>query len=91
MAGVKKEDLKVEVEESKILQISGERVKEKEEQNDKWHRTERQCGNFKRRFRLPVDADTDNIGCALEHGVLTVTVPKVNKPESKNVRQIDVA
>jgi len=34
MAGVKKEDLKVEVEESKILQISGPRVKEKEDQNE---------------------------------------------------------
>ncbi|KAK8470192.1 hypothetical protein PHAVU_004G087500 [Phaseolus vulgaris] len=90
MSGVKKEDLKVEVEESKILQISGQRVKEKEDQNDKWHRTERQCGTFLRRFRLPEDADADGIGCKLEHGVLTLTVPKVSKSERKNVRQIDV-
>ncbi|KAK7364552.1 hypothetical protein VNO80_13289 [Phaseolus coccineus] len=33
----------------------------------------------------------DGIGCKLEHGVLTVTVPKVSKSERKNVRQIDVA
>lgn len=91
MAGVKKEDLKVQVEENKILQISGERVKEKEDQNDKWHRVERQCGSFLRRFRLPEDANPNQISCTLENGVLNVTVPKVEKkPENKNVRQIDV-
>ncbi|XP_027358979.1 16.9 kDa class I heat shock protein 3-like [Abrus precatorius] len=92
LPGVKKEDLKVQVEDNKILQISGERVKEKEDQNDKWHRVERQCGSFKRRFRLPEDANSEQIGCTLENGVLTVTVPKIEtKPENKNVRLINVA
>ncbi|KAK7380576.1 hypothetical protein VNO78_33090 [Psophocarpus tetragonolobus] len=92
LPGVRKEDLKVEVEENKILQISGERVKEKEDQNDKWHRVERQSGSFLRRFRLPEDADARQIGCSLANGVLTVTVPKAEtKPESKNVRLINVA
>ncbi|KAK7315401.1 hypothetical protein VNO77_33947 [Canavalia gladiata] len=92
LPGVRKEDLKVEVEDNKILQISGERVKEKEDQNDKWHRVERQCGSFMRRFRLPEDANAGQIGCTLENGVLTLTVPKLEmKPENKNVRQIDVA
>ncbi|RDX69565.1 18.2 kDa class I heat shock protein, partial [Mucuna pruriens] len=92
LPGVRKEDLKVEVEENKVLQIRGERVKEKEEQSDKWHCVERQCGTFLRRFRLPEDANADQIGCSLENGVLTVTVPKVEiKPENRNVRQIDVA
>ncbi|XP_020224476.1 16.9 kDa class I heat shock protein 3 [Cajanus cajan] len=92
LPGVRKEDLKVQVEEDKILQISGERVKEKEDRNDKWHRVERQCGTFLRRFRLPEDANADQIGCTLENGVLTITVPKLETvPENKNVRQIDVA
>ncbi|KAF3338810.1 class I heat shock protein 3 [Carex littledalei] len=41
--GVKKEEVKVEVEveEGDVLKISGERDREKEEKNSKWHRVER--------------------------------------------------
>ncbi|KAG5584943.1 hypothetical protein H5410_045377 [Solanum commersonii] len=39
--GIKKEEVKVEVEQGRILQISGERSREKEEKNDQWHRMER--------------------------------------------------
>ena len=38
LPGLKKEEVEVEVEEGKVLQISGERNKEKEEKNDTWHR-----------------------------------------------------
>ncbi|OIW01410.1 hypothetical protein TanjilG_25706 [Lupinus angustifolius] len=94
LPGVNKEDLKVQVEEGNILQISGEKVKEQEQedQNRKWHRVERRRGCFKRRFRLPENVNMDEIGCTLKDGVLTVSVPKLEtKPENKNVRQIDVA
>ncbi|CAN0854092.1 18.2 kDa class I heat shock protein [Linum grandiflorum] len=85
--GLKKEEVKVEVEEGRILQISGERSKEEEEKNDKWHRVERSSGKFVRRFRLPENAKVDQVKAAMENGVLTVTVPKeeVKKPEVKNV------
>ncbi|KAK6116105.1 hypothetical protein DH2020_008374 [Rehmannia glutinosa] len=90
--GVKKEDLRVQVEDSNILQISGDRVVEKEEENDKWHRVERRRGSFSRRFRLPESADVEGIRCGLEHGVLTVEVPKKEvQEEPRNVRFIDVA
>nr|XP_029150129.1 17.8 kDa class I heat shock protein-like [Arachis hypogaea] len=35
--GLKKEDVKVEIEEGRVLQISGERSKEKEDKGDTWH------------------------------------------------------
>lgn len=92
MAGVKKEDLKVQVEDDNVLHISGDRVVEKEEENDKWHRVERRRGSFSRRFRLPENAIVDGIKCGLEHGLLTVEVPKKEEQEKpKNVRYIDVA
>ncbi|GER46968.1 18.2 kDa class I heat shock protein [Striga asiatica] len=88
--GLKKEEVKVEVEDNSILQISGERSKEKEEKSDTWHRVERSSGKFLRRFRLPENAKLDRVKAAMEDGVLTVTVPKeeVKKPE---VKAIDIS
>ncbi|KAL3632435.1 hypothetical protein CASFOL_025419 [Castilleja foliolosa] len=85
--GLKKEEVKVEVEDGNVLQISGERSGEKEEKNDKWHRVERSSGKFIRRFRLPENSILAEVKAAMENGVLTVTVPKeeVKKPEVKAI------
>ncbi|KAE9461126.1 hypothetical protein C3L33_06969, partial [Rhododendron williamsianum] len=86
-SGVEERRGEVEVEEGKILQISGERSKEQEEKNDKWHRIERSSGRFLRRFRLPDNAKVDQVKASMENGVLTVTVPKEEekKPEAKAI------
>ncbi|KAL2347176.1 hypothetical protein Fmac_001176 [Flemingia macrophylla] len=86
--GLKKEQVKVEIEDDNILQISGERNVEKEDKNDKWHRVERSSGKFLRRFRLPENAKVDQVKASIENGVLTVTVPKqeVKKPDVKAVQ-----
>ena len=85
--GLKKEEVKVEVEDGNILQISGERNKEQEEKTDTWHRVERSSGKFLRRFRLPENAKAEQVKASMENGVLTVTVPKaeVKKPEVKAI------
>ena len=87
LPGIKKEEVKVEVEEGRILQISGERRKEQEEKNDTWHRVERSSGKFMRRFRMPENAKVEEVKASMENGVLTVTVPKaeVKKPEVKSI------
>ncbi|RZC76370.1 hypothetical protein C5167_000838 [Papaver somniferum] len=88
LPGIKKEEVIVEVEEGRVLQISGERNREKEEKNDKWHRVERSSGKFLRRFRLPENAKVDEVKASMENGVLTVSVPKVEekKPEVKSIQ-----
>ncbi|KAI9157036.1 hypothetical protein LWI28_015877 [Acer negundo] len=78
LPGLRKEEVKVEVEEDgRVLQISGERDREQEEKNEKWHRVERSSGKFLRRFRLPENARVDQIRACMENGVLTVTLPKM--------------
>lgn len=87
LPGLKKEEVKVEVEDDRVLQISGERTRENEEKNDTWHRVERSSGKFFRRFRLPDNAKMDQVKATMENGVLTVTVPKEEqkKPELKAI------
>ncbi|KAJ0967828.1 hypothetical protein J5N97_024745 [Dioscorea zingiberensis] len=87
LPGLKKEEVKVEIEEGRVLKISGERSKEHEEKNDKWHRVERSSGKFLRSFRLPENAKVEQVKASMENGVLTVTVPKeeAKKTEVKSV------
>ncbi|PWA94578.1 Alpha crystallin/Hsp20 domain-containing protein [Artemisia annua] len=90
LPGLRKEEIKVEVEDGSVLQISGERSRENEEQNDKWHRVERSSGKFMRRFRLPENAIMDEVKATMENGVLTVVVPKMEEKRPE-VKAIDIS
>ena len=83
---VKKEDVKVTVENG-LLTISGERKVEKEEKGKRYHRMERAYGSFVRSFRLPEDADNSKVSAQYKDGVLTLTVAR---SESARPKQIQV-
>ena len=48
LPGLNKEEVKVEVEDDKVLKISEERKVEKEEKKDTWHGVEHSSGKFLR-------------------------------------------
>uniref|UniRef100_A0A0D6QUF6 SHSP domain-containing protein n=1 Tax=Araucaria cunninghamii TaxID=56994 RepID=A0A0D6QUF6_ARACU len=87
LPGLKKDEVKIEVADGRILQISGERNQEEEQKNERYHRVERARGKFLRRFRLPENAKVEEVKASMENGVLTVTVPKQPqpKPEVKSI------
>ena len=90
LPGLKKEEVKVEVEDDRVLQISVERKAEKEEKKETWHRVECISGKFLRRFRLLENAEMDQVKAAMENGVLIVTVPKVEVKKS-DVNSIEIS
>ncbi|XP_009623166.1 17.6 kDa class I heat shock protein-like [Nicotiana tomentosiformis] len=88
LPGLKKEEVKVEVEQGRALQISGEiGVADQKKENETWRRIERPRGKFCRKFWLPENAKLDEVKACMENGVLTVTIPKqeVKKPEVKTI------
>jgi HSP20 family protein len=72
---VKKEDVKVQVHDG-VLVIEGERRTEKEEKGKRFHKVERECGKFIRRFTMPTDIDPANVRADFKDGVLKVALPK---------------
>lgn len=67
------------------LTLRGERQPSAEQQT--WHRRERAFGAFERTLRLPTDVDADKVEATLEHGVLTIRLPKA---EAAKPRKIEV-
>ncbi|KAL0316358.1 UNVERIFIED_CONTAM: class I heat shock protein [Sesamum radiatum] len=76
LPGFKKEEVKVEVEEGKVLKISGKKEVEKEEKRENWQYFEHSEGKFLRAFTLAENVKHDEVRCSWENGVLTVAVPK---------------
>lgn len=84
--GVRPEDVKISLE-NNLLTIRGEKKKEEEQKDQKFHRFERTWGMFERSFSLPSTIDAEKIVARYDDGVLTVQLPKV---EAAKPRQISV-
>ncbi len=87
LPGVEEKDIDLSVEDG-VVTLKGEKRTEREEKGETWFFSERQYGAFSRSFRLPPDADADNVDAHLKDGVLTVIVPKAApaKPEASKVQ-----
>ena len=81
LPAVKKEDIQVTLEEGMIT-IKGERKQQKEDKNEKFHRTESFYGTFERRFSLPDNVNAEAVRCESKDGILTVHIPKSEAPKN---------
>jgi len=81
---VKKEDVKVTVEDG-VLTLQGERRQEKEEKGRKYHRVERSYGSFVRSFTLPESVDESGVKAEFKDGVLNLHLPKTEKVKPKAI------
>lgn len=83
LPGVVKEDLHVKVQ-GKYLELSGERKINIPEGFEK-RRVERDVNSFTRSFTLPYDIDVDKVEAKLENGLLTLTLPKAESAQPKQI------
>lgn len=81
---VKKEDVKVSVEEG-VLTIHGERKQEKEEKGNKYHRVERSYGSFARSFTVPDGVDDTKVTAEFKDGMLNLHLPKSERAKPKAI------
>jgi len=85
MPGVEKEDLTVKVDEG-ILTLEGTMKPLKEARRPV---QEFDAVRFFRQFELPEEIDQEKIGAELRHGVLHLTLPRLEKKPARQI-QVDI-
>ena len=90
--GIKKEFCRVSINDEGNLSIAIENKVEHKESDKKQHYLRREFSytNYEQAYTLPEDIDRENIAAKVEHGILTVTLPRVQKKEQKCSRNINI-
>ena len=90
--GLKKEDFAVHINDEGNLTIKMESKDEKKEEdkNTRYLRHEFSYSKYEQTLILPDDVDKDKISAKVEHGVLTVDLPKIEASKAKVARQITI-
>ena len=83
LPGVKKEDIKVSVEEGNVLNIEAEKHETINKEQDKVHYSELRSGTFRRSVTLPQGASADKVKSSFDNGLLELEFPKSQKEASK--------
>ena len=86
LAGVKKEDVAIDVEKNR-LSIKAER---KENNDLKYNRKESYFGKYEKSFVMPDFIDKENIDASFANGILKVVVPKIIDGEKVSKKMIEI-
>ena len=85
--GYNKEDIKLELERG-YLTVTAEQTKDSDESDKKYIRRERYYGKSSRTFYVGDNVTEEDIKANYKNGILSITVPKVSKVETKKVIEI---
>ena len=85
LPGVKKEDIKIDITED-TLEITANFEEETEVEDVNYIKRERRYGEATRLMKLPAKILINESTAKFENGVLTVTLPKLEKSESFEVK-----
>ena len=81
-------DVDVSISPDRVLSIKAARQVVAGHEGEEYLMRERRFGSFSRAIRLPSDLSLDDAAVALEHGVLTVTVPVA---EAAQTRRLEIS
>jgi HSP20 family protein len=85
LPGVAQDVISVEVEDG-ALTVSATRQRQKEVEDERYHRLERRYGTFSRTVGLPQGVSEDSIRASYRDGVLEITVPKPEQVKPKRIQ-----
>lgn len=83
--GVRSEDISLEIVDN-VLTVRGERLRPETPEGTAFAHLERGVGRFERSVRLPDGVDPDAVTASLEHGVLSLIVPKPEHQRPKTIQ-----
>jgi HSP20 family protein len=90
--GMKKEDFNVHIndEGNLIIKMEQKQAQKEEDKTTRYLRREFSYSKYEQTLILPDDVKKDAISAKVEHGVLTVELPKVVEEKVKVSRQIEI-
>ncbi len=83
LPGVKKEEIKISLNEDGALVVSGEKKLDPAVDGKVCCRSERAYGKFYRSFMLPEGLNTNKIKASYENGILRISIAKVEQKQPK--------
>jgi len=84
LPGMKADDIELQVR-NNVLTISGEKVEITEDKGENYYHVESRHGSFNRGITLPSEVDAEKIEAVYKDGVLTITLPKVEKAKARRI------
>lgn len=88
LPGMDEKDISIELKGDSLI-IKGEKRQEESSEDKGFYRVERSYGAFQRILHVPTDADTDNITARSDNGVITITLPRKDAPDTET-KQITI-
>jgi len=85
IAGVNPDDLEISITDDSIS-IKGQRKEEREIIKDNYLCQECYWGSFSRTYNIPVAVDSDKSKAGLKNGILTITIPKLEKSKRRIIK-----
>lgn len=87
LAGIKREDIKVELT-GNMLTLSGEKRGEEKVERKDYYRVEQTYGSFSRTLDLPEGLNLDNVKANYKDGLLEIRIPKM--AETRRIQTVPI-
>ena len=84
LPGVRAEDLEIEMVGGELV-VRGERRRPELGDGTQWAHSERAFGRFERRIRVPDGVEAGSVTASMDHGVLSLIVPKPERLKPKAI------